>query len=124
MYAKAQQIGLPALFVDLRHEAAHGDMPSLTNLRGAAKRALQWLWDDYWKGLGEREWPGLKGGVGGLVDNGPSFSLMQPIHGGDIGDGAASSAVEKESNWSDSDPETGSWEKWPGYWIPKPIGLV
>lgn len=48
MYTKAQQIGLPALFVDLRHEATHGDMPSLTSLRNATHRAMQWLWDDYW----------------------------------------------------------------------------
>ncbi|MCJ1456405.1 Cytoplasmic glyoxalase II [Mycoblastus sanguinarius] len=54
MYAKAQQIGLPAVFVDLRHEATHGDMPSLTNLRSAASRALQWLWLDFWKTLDER----------------------------------------------------------------------
>ncbi|CAD6570096.1 MAG: rRNA-processing protein las1 [Alectoria sarmentosa] len=52
MYTQAQKIGLPAVFVDLRHEATHGDMPNLTNLRSAAERALGWLWDDYWKGLG------------------------------------------------------------------------
>lgn len=53
MYAQAHKVGLPALLVDIRHEAAHGDAPNLTNLRAAAERALRWLWDDYWKGLGE-----------------------------------------------------------------------
>lgn len=49
MYVKAQQIGLPVLFVDIRHEGAHGEMPPLEILRGATRQALQWLWDHYWK---------------------------------------------------------------------------
>lgn len=51
MYTKAKQIGLPASFVELRHEATHGDLPSLVVLRRAAERALDWLWNDYWKYL-------------------------------------------------------------------------
>lgn len=54
MYAKAKQIGLPASFVELRHEATHGDLPSLVVLRRAAERALEWLWNDYWKYLDMR----------------------------------------------------------------------
>lgn len=54
MYAKAKQIGLPASFVELRHEATHGDLPSLVVLRRAAEKALEWLWNDYWKYLDVR----------------------------------------------------------------------
>ena len=54
MYVKAKQIGLPASFVELRHEAIHGDLPSLMVLRKAATRALDWLWNDYWKFLDVR----------------------------------------------------------------------
>lgn len=54
MYAKAKQIGLPASFVELRHEATHGDLPSLIVLRKAAEKALEWLWNDYWKYLDVR----------------------------------------------------------------------
>lgn len=51
MFTKAKKIGLPASFVELRHEATHGDLPSLVVLRRAAERALEWLWNDYWKYL-------------------------------------------------------------------------
>ena len=53
MYAKAAEVGLPALFVDLRHESTHGEMPSLRVLRDAAEKGLEWLWRDYWEGMGE-----------------------------------------------------------------------
>ena len=49
MFIKAKQIGLPTSFVELRHEATHGDLPSLVVLRKAAKKALEWLWKDYWE---------------------------------------------------------------------------
>lgn len=51
MYAKAQKIGLPATFVDIRHEAAHGELPGLDALRISADQALKWLWDEYWRSL-------------------------------------------------------------------------
>jgi ribosomal biogenesis protein LAS1 len=51
MYEKAKQIGLPASFIDIRHDAIHGDLPSLIVLRQAADKALLWLWNDYWKYL-------------------------------------------------------------------------
>ncbi len=54
MYAKAKQVGLPTSFVELRHEATHGDLPSLIVFRRAAERSLQWLWNDYWRYLDVR----------------------------------------------------------------------
>jgi ribosomal biogenesis protein LAS1 len=51
MYEKAKQIGLPASFIDIRHDAIHGDLPSLMVLRTVAQKALHWLWNDYWKYL-------------------------------------------------------------------------
>ena len=51
MYNKAHDIGLPAALVELRHEATHGDIPSLVVLRSAAQRSLQWLYVDYWQRL-------------------------------------------------------------------------
>lgn len=49
MYTKAHDIGLPASLVELRHEATHGDLPSLTILRSTAQRSLEWLYVDYWQ---------------------------------------------------------------------------
>lgn len=49
MYAHAAAIGLPEQFVDLRHRATHDDMPGLEVLRQAARRALEWLWERWWK---------------------------------------------------------------------------
>ncbi|OTB05842.1 hypothetical protein M426DRAFT_319526 [Hypoxylon sp. CI-4A] len=51
MYSVAKTIGLPATFVELRHQATHEQLPSLSKLRTAAKKALAWIWDYYWKNL-------------------------------------------------------------------------
>ncbi|KAG5937131.1 hypothetical protein E4U53_000069, partial [Claviceps sorghi] len=53
MYSIAKTIGLPATFVELRHQATHEQLPSLAKLRSAAKNALDWIWNYYWKHLVE-----------------------------------------------------------------------
>ncbi|KAF5025906.1 hypothetical protein F66182_2025 [Fusarium sp. NRRL 66182] len=53
MYSIAKTIGLPATFVELRHQSTHEQLPSLAKLRTAAKKALLWIWDYYWKHLSE-----------------------------------------------------------------------
>ena len=60
MFVKAQEIGIPASFVELRHEIAHAELPSLVVLRRAIERSMTWLWDDYWryqdKASGNLDW--------------------------------------------------------------------
>ncbi|KAI1763035.1 Las1-domain-containing protein [Hypoxylon sp. FL1150] len=51
MYSIAKTIGLPATFVELRHQATHEQLPSLSKLRTAARKALAWIWDYYWRNL-------------------------------------------------------------------------
>ncbi|TLS28913.1 hypothetical protein PpBr36_01581, partial [Pyricularia pennisetigena] len=51
MYSVAKTIGLPANFVELRHQATHEQLPSLTRLRAGAQAGLVWIWDYYWKQL-------------------------------------------------------------------------
>ncbi|KAK4038796.1 Las1-like protein, partial [Parachaetomium inaequale] len=51
MYDVAKSVGLPATFVELRHQATHEQLPSLTRLRAAARKALEWIWEYYWLGL-------------------------------------------------------------------------
>ncbi|KAF5125999.1 Pre-rRNA-processing protein las1 [Metarhizium anisopliae] len=53
MYSIAKTIGLPATFVELRHQATHEQLPSLAKLRAAARKALAWIWDYYWKDLAD-----------------------------------------------------------------------
>lgn len=53
MYTIAKTIGLPATFVELRHQSTHEQLPSLAKLRTAARKALLWIWDYYWKQLDE-----------------------------------------------------------------------
>ncbi|RDK36866.1 glyoxylase [Aspergillus phoenicis ATCC 13157] len=48
MFQRAIDLGLPASFVELRHEATHRELPSLTVLRNATQRSLEWLWNYYW----------------------------------------------------------------------------
>jgi ribosomal biogenesis protein LAS1 len=51
MFQRAMDLGLPASFVELRHEATHREPPSLVVLRKASQRSLEWLWDNYWVGV-------------------------------------------------------------------------
>lgn len=106
MYTIAQQIGLPALFVDLRHESTHGDMPSLGNLRSAAQRGLRWLWDDYWSKVG---------GVGEVRSKANLGDLMR--------NGANASDMEDQVKETVEGHERGGWRKWEGPWIAKSIGV-
>ncbi|PQE25119.1 hydroxyacylglutathione hydrolase protein [Rutstroemia sp. NJR-2017a BVV2] len=57
MYSIAKTLGLPATYVELRHQATHEELPSLAKLRIAARKALKWIWDFYWRDLvlGEEE---------------------------------------------------------------------
>lgn len=55
MYGVAKSVGLPATFVELRHQATHEQLPSLIRLRVAARKALDWIWDYYWKELPTEE---------------------------------------------------------------------
>ncbi|KAL1855396.1 hypothetical protein VTK73DRAFT_8542 [Phialemonium thermophilum] len=64
MYAVAKAVGLPATFVELRHQATHEQLPSLTRLRAAALAALDWIWDYYWKHV-PGDGPGNDGSAGG-----------------------------------------------------------
>jgi len=48
MYSIAKTIGIPATYVELRHQATHEELPSLPKLRTATQKALRWIWDYYW----------------------------------------------------------------------------
>lgn len=65
MYGVAKTIGLPASFVELRHQGTHEPMPALTQLRPAARRALVWIWEYYWRNLPEEN-----EGIGGAAASG------------------------------------------------------
>ena len=56
----ARQIGMPAEFVALRHEATHEELPGMRRLVGAVREALDWLWRVYW---GRLEGPEEEEGV-------------------------------------------------------------
>jgi hypothetical protein len=44
----AEKIGLPGWIVELRHDATHNQMPSLSVFRTAAHTLLNWYFDYYW----------------------------------------------------------------------------
>ncbi|PVZ97226.1 hypothetical protein BB558_006749 [Smittium angustum] len=44
----AKKIGIPLWLVELRHNATHENLPSLTLLRLGCKRSLEYLYDNYW----------------------------------------------------------------------------
>lgn len=45
----ASQVGVPEWIVELRHEATHGSLPSLSELKAATTWALKWLRDKFWE---------------------------------------------------------------------------
>ncbi|KAG6356834.1 hypothetical protein INS49_014708 [Diaporthe citri] len=82
MYGVAKTVGLPAGFVELRHQGTHEPMPGLAQLRPAAGRALVWIWEYYWRNLPEADHgPGQDEGVGLLGETtrgGPSRGTRSP----------------------------------------------
>ena len=101
MYALAQEINLPAVFVDIRHDGAHGEMPSLDILRDASKKALQWLWDYYWVKL--------------------------EAHPGEVGDEEDEDAEmegEYDLEGEQKIQQPGGWTLWEGPWFARPVGVV
>lgn len=53
MYSIAKTLGLPATYVELRHQATHEELPPLSKLRIATQKALRWIYDYYWIHLKE-----------------------------------------------------------------------
>jgi Las1-like len=49
MYSHARKIELPISFVELRHQATHGRMPSLGYLRTMTRQGLEWLYEKWWR---------------------------------------------------------------------------
>jgi len=46
--SRAEAAELPRVLVDIRHEAAHNELPSLPLLQHGSKKALDWLSSHYW----------------------------------------------------------------------------
>ncbi|KAK7910802.1 Las1-like-domain-containing protein [Apiospora marii] len=61
MWSIAKIIGLPATFVELRHQCTHEQLPPLLKLRSAAQKSLVWIWDYYWRHLPSDETQGNPG---------------------------------------------------------------
>ena len=58
--AIAEGLGLPCIFVAIRHDATHNVLPSIHVLRDAALYAIRWLEMSYWK----KQWEKVVGGRG------------------------------------------------------------
>lgn len=98
MFQRAVDLGLPASFVELRHEATHRELPSLIVLRNATQRSLEWLWGYYWGRIDPHATavisPALESESGALEGNDDILPLKDSIRGtlgtllGDVEDGA------------------------------------
>lgn len=110
MYSVAKTIGLPATFVELRHQAAHEQLPSLTRLRAGATAGLDWIWEYYWKQLtpddGGR---GEAGGAGAATredgqDNTCRAALLRHLRD-------AEAAGDDDDGWGSAEPRAlvGRW---------------
>ncbi|KAI1805475.1 Las1-domain-containing protein [Daldinia bambusicola] len=103
MYSIAKTIGLPATFVELRHQATHEQLPSLSKLRTAAKKALAWIWDFYWKNLPDED-GGSGGGSSGADQDKPNACrslLLKYLGEGEDGDSTAQ-AKKQLRRWDDT----------------------
>lgn len=50
----AQDLGLPLILVDVRHDSTHGALPSLALLERCRREALAWLRANYWSSPADR----------------------------------------------------------------------
>ena len=55
VHVLAEELGLPEWLVNLRHDATHAGLPSLTLMRDAASFAMKWLKSTYWEAQREEE---------------------------------------------------------------------
>ncbi|KAK1778327.1 Las1-like-domain-containing protein [Copromyces sp. CBS 386.78] len=118
MYGVAKSVGLPATFVELRHQATHEQLPSLTRLRTAAKKGLGWIWEYYWKHLPEVE-DGANGeGVKGEMGE----DVIMLDEEDDVKEGEGEGGEEGGDGDQDEGP---AWRLYgEDEWVPKPIGVV
>ena len=49
IFSIAQSIGLPGWIVELRHDATHNQLPTLSVLRSAANQLIYWYHENYWQ---------------------------------------------------------------------------
>ncbi|RDW63066.1 rRNA-processing protein LAS1 [Aspergillus mulundensis] len=101
MFSRAAELGLPASFVELRHEATHRELPSLVVLRQAVARSLEWLWGFYWAGLslnsvGGAGAFGVADGVGAGVGVGSVLRGLLDQAGGLLGSGKEGAGEDLE----------------------------
>lgn len=115
MYGVAKSVGLPATFVELRHQATHEQLPSLTRLRTAAKKGLEWIWEYYWKHLPEVEDFQKKGEGGDVI-------VLDEGEEDKAGEGEGGEKREGEGEGEDEGPAWRLYKE--DEWVPKPIGVV
>ncbi|SCB65196.1 unnamed protein product [Fusarium graminearum] len=154
MYSVADTIGLPATFVELRHQCTHEQLPSLAKLRTAARKALLWIWDYHWKQLDEdssdpcrmailrylKEGDATK--LGTILDDFERWpkerllktiqELTQQLKGAKV-DKKATNPGAMDTTMKDHEVDTVivveedddfGWSQFQGPWKPKPIGIV
>ncbi|KAK3403578.1 Las1-like-domain-containing protein [Sordaria brevicollis] len=110
MYGVAKSVGLPATFVELRHQATHEQLPSLTRLRTAAKKGLEWIWEYYWKHLPEVDDESQKRRDGEVI-------MLDEDEEDKAGEGEGEDEGE-----DDGGPAWRLYKE--DEWMPKPIGVV
>lgn len=121
MYGVAKSVGLPATFVELRHQATHEQLPSLTRLRTAAKKGLEWIWEYYWKHLPEVDGDD-EDGEGKM--KGEDVIMLDEGEDDEAGEGKGEGAGEGGEDGENED-EGPAWRLCEEReWVPKPIGVV
>lgn len=108
MYSLAKTIGLPATFVELRHESTHEALPSTAKLRKGARKALKWIWENYWQHLGED------------IEGDQEASTAQESKEGEKTEEDEPGAQEDDT----ADTSSTGWTLSEDPWKAKPIGVV
>lgn len=99
MYSIAKTIGLPATFVELRHQCTHEQLPSLLKLRSAAQKSLIWIWDYYWRHLSDDD----SGAAAAVGEVGSGNSCREALSAYLLADDAARKSLEKQlQQWDES----------------------
>lgn len=137
MYTVARELGLPASYVELRHQATHEELPGRRRLREAVRGALKWIWERYWAGLGDDE------GMVGREEGETIEKEEETIEEEDEGERSLAAlrrelAMARERLQQEDEKEEEvqaspkpqdqtegpGWALWEGPWKPTPIGTI
>lgn len=77
-FPPGKSLQLPYNLLEVRHRIVHRHLPSLAELKRAAKDSLDWLWEWYWSQL-DHAFPSASSGINGKADLEPDTLVREKL---------------------------------------------